>query len=173
MKKKILFSIALILFFGVSFSQTIPFGFIRNSTGFARSTMTDELNKKHFSIVDRKVEGGVNPVMEGATYYSNMKDQDPAQGEIRVLSQIKGAKNVVEVSWINGSKNDYSKTYTEVYNAMVNFFKDERSYKNPKYGVVNTFSRDKVYYYVFKLNNIPMIVASNYKLDEEYFGGLK
>src|ERR1700741_4316227 len=115
MKKTIFFFFLLLT--SVCFSQTIPFGFVRNSASFARSTLTDELNKKHFKTVDRKVEGNVNELMVGSTYYSNMFDKDPKEGEIRVLSQIKGAKSIVEISWINGSKNDWSKTYAEVYNA--------------------------------------------------------
>jgi hypothetical protein len=109
--------------------------------------------------------------MEGSTYYSNMFDKDPAEGEIRVLSQINGNKSIVEISWINGTKNDWSKTYAEVYNAMVNFFKDEKSFKSLKYNTnVNTFFRDKVYYYVFEVNKVPTIISSNYKIDDEYFG---
>jgi hypothetical protein len=53
---------------------------------------------------------------------------------------------------------------------MVNFFKDERTFKSPKYNDVNYFSRDKIYYYVFKVKDVPTIVVSNYKLDEDYFG---
>jgi hypothetical protein len=71
---------------------------------------------------------------------------------------------------MNGEKNDYTKNYDDVYNQMVNFFKDEKSFKSEKYKTeIRYFFRDKTYYYTYRYNNVPVIVVSNYKIDKEYF----
>jgi hypothetical protein len=170
MKTRII-ALATALFISVtSFAQLMPFGFVKNCMTYARTTVTDELNKKHFSLIDRNYQKANNPLLTGSTYYSNQTDRTPDIGEIAVLSQINGSKQITEISFISGTKNSYSANFDDVYKQMVNFFKDERTFKSPKYNDVNYFTRDKVYYYVFKVKDIPTIVVSNYKLDEDYFG---
>jgi hypothetical protein len=148
----------------------MPFGFIKNCMSYSRTTTTDELTKKHFSLIDRNFQKAENALMQGSTYYSNQTDRTKDIGEIMVLSKIDGSKQIAEVSFISGSKNSYSDNFDDVYKQMVNFFKDERTFKSPKYNDVNYFNKDKVYYYVFKVKGTPTIVVSNYKLDEDYFG---
>lgn len=170
MKKHILF-LALITIFlsNKSSAQLMSFGFVKNCMSYARTTMTDELNKKHFTIINRKVESTSNKLMEGSTYYSNEKEI--TNGEIRVLSQINDSKKITEISFVTGLKNDYSKNFEEVYKQMVSFFKDEKTFKSAKYNVpVNYFEKDKMYYYTFENNKIPTIVISNYKIEKDYFG---
>lgn len=167
--KTLLFAIA-ICFSSISFAQLMPFGFVKNCMSYARTTVTDELNKKHITLIDRNYQKANNPLLQGATYYSNQTDRTPGIGEIMVLSQINGSKQITEISFISGTKNSYSDNFDDVYKQMVNFFKDERTFKSPKYNDVNYFSKDKVYYYVFKVKDVPTIVVSNYKLDEDYFG---
>lgn len=153
------------------FSQLLPFGFVKNCMTYERTTVTDELNKKHFSLIDRNYQKSENPLLQGSTYYSNEPDRTPDLGEVAVLSQIKDSKKVTEISFINGTKNNSSKNYDDVYKQMVNFFKDEKTFKSQKYNtVVNYFVKDKVYYYTYKFKDTPVIVISNYKLDEDYFG---
>jgi hypothetical protein len=153
-----------------SFAQLMPFGFVKNCMSYSRTTVTDELNKKHFTLIDRNYQKANNPLLQGSTYYSNQTDRTPGAGEVAVLSQINGSKQITEISFISGSKNDYSANFEDVYKQMVNFFKDERQFKSAKYNVdVNYFVKDKVYYYIYKLKDVPVIVVSNYKLDEEYF----
>lgn len=108
--------------------------------------------------------------MQGSTYYSNQTDRTKDIGEIMVLSKIDGSKQIAEISFISGTKNSYSDNFDDVYKQMVSFFKDERTFKSPKYNDVNYFNKDKVYYYVFKVKGVPIIVVSNYKLEEDYFG---
>jgi len=170
MKKNILFlAFISVLTVKSSYAQLMTFGFVKNCMSYARTTMTDELNKKHFSIVSRKVESAGNKLLDGATYYSNQKEK--TDGEIRVLSQINDSKKITEISFVTGLQNDYSKNYEEVYNQMVSFFKDEKTFKSDKYNVpVNYFERDKIYYYTYENNKIPTIVISNYKLEKDYFG---
>lgn len=170
MRTKIFLSLFVSLFTVSSFAQQMPFGFIKNCMSYARTTATDELNKKHFTLIDRNVQKVNHKMLEGASYYSNESDRTPGIGEIAVISQITDKIQVTEISFINGTKNDYSKNYTEVYNQMVNFFKDERTFKSGKYNTnVGVFNRDKVYYYVYKNKEVPTIVVSNTKLDESYF----
>ncbi len=108
--------------------------------------------------------------MEGATYYSNEKQRDATKGEIAVLSLINDDKKITEISFVNSSKNDYSKNYNDVYDQMIKFFNNEKAFKSEKYKTnVLKFSKDKIIYYVYKNNNMPTIVISNYKIDEEYF----
>lgn len=154
-----------------SFAQLMPFGFIKNCMTYSRTTVTDELSKKHFSIIDRNNQKANNPLMNGSTFYSNETDRAPGIGEVAILSQINGSKQITEISFISGSKNNPSANFDDVYKQMVNFFKDERTFKSPKYNIdVNYFAKDKVYYYVYKDKGTPVIVISNYKIDEDYFG---
>lgn len=171
MKKKILiFALLTVLANNSSFGQVMTFGFVKNCMTYGRSTVTDELKKKQFFIVERQMQAPANKLFDGAAYYSNEKEEDKTTGEIKVLSQINGSKQITEISFINGSKNDFSKNYTEVYNQMVSFFDNEKTFKSEKYKTdVLKFSRDKNYYYVYKYNGIPVIVISNYKIDEDYF----
>lgn len=171
MKKKILlFALIAILANNRSFGQLMTFGFVKNCMSYGRSTVTDELKKKQFFIVERQMQAPANKLFDGAAYYSNEKEEDKTKGEIKVLSQINGSKQITEISFINGSKNDFSKNYTEVYNQMVSFFDNEKAFKSSKYKTdVLKYSRDKNYYYVYKFNGIPTIVISNYKIDDDYF----
>lgn len=169
MKTKLLFSIFFTILVSSSFAQLMPFGFIRNCMSYARTTTTDELNKKHFTVIDRNAQKVNSKLLEGATYYSNEPDRTPGIGEIAVISQVGDSKQLTEISFINGTKNNYSNNFTDVYNQMVNFFKDERKFKSVKYNDVGVFSRDKIYYYVFKNKDVPTIVISNFKLEDTYF----
>jgi hypothetical protein len=170
MKKIKSFLIAVsFLISSVSFAQLMPFGFVKNCMTYARTTVTDELNKKHFTLIDRNYQKANNPLMQGSTYYSNQTDRTQGIGEIMVLSLIDGSKQITEISFASGTKNSYNANFDDVYKQMVNFFKDERTFKSPKYNDVNYFTRDKIYYYVFKVKDVPTIVVSNYKLDEDYF----
>ena len=173
MKKNLLLIALLAIFSQATFAQAIPFGFIKNCMSYERTTVTDELNKKHITLIDRDYHKAQNPLLQGAAYYSNEPDRTPGLGEVAVLSQIKGSKKITEVAFISGTKNNSLPNYEDVYKQMVNFFKDERGFKSPVYGDVNYFERDKAYYYTFKLKDVPMIVVSNYKLEEEYFGKKK
>ncbi|HEX8517462.1 MAG TPA: hypothetical protein VF868_14795 [Bacteroidia bacterium] len=153
-----------------SFAQLMPFGFVKNCMSYSRTTVTDELNKKHFTLIDRNYQKANNPLMNGSTYYSNQADRTEGAGEVAVLSLINGSKQITEISFITGTKMNVSANYDEVYKQMVSFFKDERTFKSPLYNDVNYFKRENVYYYVFKVKGVPTIVVSNYKLDEDYFG---
>jgi hypothetical protein len=170
MKTKILFTAVLIFFCSFSFAQILPFGFVKNCMSYSRTTVTDELNKKQSKLIDRNYQKANNPIMQGSTYYSNEADRTPGLGEVAVLSKIDGSKQITEISFINGTKNNSTANFDDVYKQMVNFFKDERTFKSPKYNDVNYFTKDKVYYYVFKVKDVPTIVVSNYKIDEDYFG---
>ncbi len=171
MKNKILlFLLVTILVNNKSFGQLMTFGFVKNCMTYGRTTVTDELKKKQFFIVERQLQTPANALFDGAAYYSNEKDTDKTKGEIKVFSQINGPKQITEISFINGSKNDFSKNYNEVYNQMVSFFDNEKAFKSIKYKTdVLKFSKDKNYYYVYKNNGTPIIVISNYKIDEDYF----
>ena len=114
-----------------------------------------------------------NKLMDGATYYSNEVMRDATTGEITVLSQINGSKQITEISFIDGTKNDNSNNYNDIFNQMVSFFKpNESTFKSPNYDKADVvrFTRDKNYYYAFKKKNTPTIIISNYTIDEEYFG---
>jgi hypothetical protein len=148
----------------------MTFGFVKNCMTYKRTTVTDELTKKQFFVAERTVQTANNKLLEGATYYSNDKERDATKGEIRVLSLINGDKQITEIDFVSGSKNDYSKNYNDVYDQMVKFFNNEKTFKSAKYKTdVLKFSKDKIVYYVYKNNNTPTIVISNYKIDEEYF----
>lgn len=152
-----------------SFAQLMTFGFIKNCMTYKRSTVTDELKKKQIFLLDRKAPAG-NMLMQDASYYSNEKSGDSTKGEIRVLSLINGSKQITEISFIDGSVNDYSKNYNDMYNQMVSFFNNEKAFKSGRYKTdVLKFSKDKNYYYVYKNGSRPVIVVANYKIDEDYF----
>jgi hypothetical protein len=172
MKTRIfLFALFTIFLFTTSSAQLMTLGFVKNCMTYARTTVTDELKKKHFLTVERKMESP-NKLLDGATYYSNQPSKNSSTGEIAVLSQIAGSKQITEISFLNGTDNNYVNNYNDVYNQMVSFFNNETNFKSPKYGNVDVikFTRDKNFYYVYKNKNIPTIVIANYKIDEDYFG---
>ncbi len=171
MKNKILL-LSVIKLFAVTITnaQQMTFGFVKNCMSYGRTTVTDELTKKQFFVAERQKKDAANKMFEGATYYSNEKERDIIKGEIAVLSQINDSKKVTEISFINGSKNDFSKNYNEVFDQMIKFFNNEKPFKSEKFKTdVLVFAKDKTYYYVYTFNKIPVIVIANYKIEKEYF----
>lgn len=169
MKKKVLF-LALLstLAYARSFGQLMTFGFIKNCMTYERSTATDELKKKQFFVADRNVAVAESKLLEGATYYSN--SHEPDKGEIKVLSQINGSTKITEVAFKSGTKNDYNKNFKDIHNQMISFFNNEITLKSPKYKTdVLKYTKDKLFYYVYENNKVPVIVISNNKIDEAYF----
>ena len=167
MKKTIIILIAVALS-GTASAQLMSLGFVKNCMTYDRTACTNELFRKHYFTVENSIASAQNNLLVGAMSYSNEKV--PANGEIKVLSLIKEKQKITEIYFVNGPKNDYSKNFTEVYNQMVSFFDNQISFKSTKYNVdVTKFTKDKFFYYVYKLKEIPVIVVSNYKLDEVYF----
>lgn len=168
MKKTIFICIIAILSYSSVSAQLMSLGFVKNCMTYNRTAYTNELFRKHYFTVENSIATAQNSLLIGAMSYSNEKS--PANGEIRVLSLITDDKQITEISFVNGQKNDYSKNFTEVYNQMVSFFNNQTSFKSQKYNVdVVKFTKDKVFYYVYKIKEIPVIVVANYKLDEVYF----
>ncbi len=167
MKKIIIIAFA-ILSYSTASAQLMSLGFIKNCMGYNRTSCENELFKKHYFKVEHAVENPQNALLKGATSYSNEKTT--ANGEIKVLSLITDKQKITEIYFVNGPKNDYTKNFTEVYNQMVSFFDNQTSFKSTKYNVdVTKFTKDKNYYYVYKLKEIMVIVVSDMKLDETYF----
>ena len=167
MKKIILLSIAIISFNNAS-AQLMSLGFVKNCMTYNRTAYTNELFRKHYFTVENAIATAQNNLLIGAMSYSNEKNT--ADGEIKVLSLISDKQKITEIYFVNGPKNDYSKNFTEVYNQMVSFFDNQLVFKSTKYNTdVTKFTKDKVYYYVYKLKEIPVIVVADFKLDEVYF----
>jgi hypothetical protein len=143
-------------------------GFVKNCMTYNRTAYSNEMFRKHFFMVENSIATAQNNLLVGAMSYSNEKV--PANGEIKVLSLIKEKQQITEIYFVNGKKNDYTNNYTEIYNQMVSFFNNQLSLKSTKYNVdVVKFTKDGVFYYVYKLKEIPVIVVANYKLDDIYF----
>ncbi len=167
MKKIIFITLISILTFNAS-AQLMSLGFVKNCMTYDRTGLTNELFKKHYEIAERSIPTAQNPMLVGATSYSNEKVS--ANGEIKVLSLINDTKKITEIYFVNGPKNNYDKNFTEVYNQMVSFFDNQTSFKSKKYNTdVTKFTKDKVSYYVYKIKEIPVIVIANYKIEDEYF----
>ncbi|MBA3706219.1 MAG: hypothetical protein H0W84_10075 [Bacteroidetes bacterium] len=171
MKTKILFfALISILVNSQSFAQIITFTLLKTCGSNERQAFTDEFAKKRFYIVEEAVKKTKNKVMEGATFYCNEKERDLGIAEIDVLSVIKGTKKITEISFLKGSKHDYAKNYGDLYTQMGSMFSKLPSFQSKKYKTeVTAFTKDQVYYYSFKVNDVPIIVISNYKIDQEYF----
>lgn len=171
MKLRISGLLLLLVISHAGFAQLMTFGFTKNCMDFERPTVTDELKKKHFLIVEDAVKKADQDLLVGAAYYSNETDRTPGIGEIAVLSQIaKGSKKITEIAFKSGTKNDFSKNYNDVYNQFVQFFKVGETFKSKKFGTdVLVYLRDKRYYYFFKNNSVPTIVVSNYDIRALYF----
>ena len=161
----ILFAIALC---STASAQLMSLGFIKNCMTYNRTAYENELFRKHYFKTENAVETPQNMLLKGACAYSN--EQNKANGEIKILSLITDKQQITEIYFVNGAKNDWSKNFTEVYNQMVSFFDNQTSFKSAKYNVdVTKFTKDKVFYYVYKLKEIQVIVVANTKLDETYF----
>lgn len=168
MKKLFVILIAVITYSSAS-AQLMSLGFVKNCMTYDRTAYTNELFRKHYFTVENAIQTAQNPLLVGAMSYSNEKN--PADGEIKVLSLIKGKDQITEIYFVNGPKNNYDKNFTEVYNQMVSFFDNQTTFKSAKYENkdVTKFTKDKTYYYVYKLKEIPVIVVANKNLDETYF----
>ena len=153
-----------------SSAQTIPFTFIKNCTSFERQAFTDDMTKKKFYIVEESVKGAKNKAMEGATFYCNEKERELGNAEINVLSLINGSKKIVEITFKKGNKHDYGKNYGEIFNQMNSMLNKMPAFQSKKYKTeVSKFTKNGVYYYAYKQNDVPVIVVSTYKIEEEYF----
>lgn len=167
MKLKIVFLVALFFIsFTTLFAQQMSFGFIRNCLTYKRTVYTDEMKQKHFQTVQDKVENPANMILSGAMLYSNKSTVNPNSGEIKVLSLITDKAKITEVTF----SNEYFNLYNDIFKQMVNFFRNQQSFKNEKYKTdVAKFDRDGFFYYVYKQGEIPVIVVSDKKLEETYF----
>lgn len=149
-------------------AQLMTLGFVKNCMQYKRSTFTDELEKKHFSLIQDKVETPANMLLAGASYYSNTKKEEAAtKGEIKVLSLITDAAKITEITFTNAS---YYNNYNEVFKQMVNFFSNQQSFKSKKYKTdVAKFSKDGIFYYAYKNGEAPVILVTDAKIEEKYF----
>jgi hypothetical protein len=169
MKNKFFITIA---FFLLSYTQInaqlMSLGFVKNCIQYKRTTYTDELAKKHFSLIQDKVETPANMVLAGASYYSNTKKEDVVtKGEIKILSLITDASKITEITFTNAA---YYNNYNEVFKQMVNFFSNQQSFKSKKYKTdVAKFSKDGIFYYAYKNGEIPVILITDTKIEEKYF----
>ncbi len=148
-------------------AQQMTLGFVKNCIGYKRTTYTDELLKKHFLLIQENMEAPSNVVLKGAALYSNASKQNPAAGEIKVLSLISDKMKVTEITFASAS---YFNNYNEVFKQMVNFFSNQQSFKSTRYKTdVAKFSKDGIFYYAYKNGEIPLIVIADTKLEEIYF----
>lgn len=171
MKSKFLFfALIAVLATTQSFAQIIPFTLLKSCNSYDRTGFTDEFGKKKFYIVEESAKKTNNKLMEGGTLYSNEKERDLGIAEINVLSVINGTKKITEISFLKGSKHDYTKNYGDLHAQMNTMLTKTASFQSKKYKTeVATFTKDKVYYYAFKIKDVPYIVISSYKIEEEYF----
>lgn len=171
MKTKIFF-LAIISFLTInqSMGQTLPFTFIKACGTYERQAFTDDMTKKKFYVAEESVKGAKNKLMEGATFYCNEKERELGFAEIHVLSIINGTKKIVEISFLKGGKHDYTKNFGEIYNQMNSMLNKMAAFQSKKYKTeVTTFTKNQIYYYTYKVGEMPVIVISSYKIDEEYF----
>jgi len=168
--KTLLIALISILTVGLAFAQTIPFTFIKSCTTFERAAFTEDMTKKKYYVVEQAVKNANNKAMEGATSYCNEKERELGNAEIVVLSSIKGDKKIVEITFKKGNKHDYTKNYGEIYNQMLSVLNKTASIQSKKYNTeVSTFTKNGIYYYSYKVGEVPVIVVSSYKIDSEYF----
>lgn len=168
MKKIICITFISFLAYTQTSAQLMSLGFVKNCMTYNRTALTNEMFRKHFFMVENSIATAQNNLLVGAMSYSNEKV--PENGEIKVLSLIKEKQKITEIYFVNGPKNDYTTNYNEVYNQMVSFFNNQISFKSTKYNVdVVKFTKDGVFYYVYKLKEVPVIVVADYKLDDVYF----
>jgi hypothetical protein len=170
MKSKILLFALISILAKQSFAQTLPFTFIKSCISFERPVYTADMEKKKFYVVEESAKKTTNKLMEGATFYCNEKERELGNAEIDVLSLINGEKKVTEITFRKGGKHDYTKNFGEIYNQMTSVLNKTAAFQSKKYKTeVTTFTKDKVYYYTYKVNDVPVLVISNYKIEEEYF----
>ena len=167
MKNKTLAVLSLILCcFTQVVAQQMSLGFVKNCMTYKRETYTDELKKKHFHLIQDKVEAPSNTALSGATLYSNASKENPKKGDIKVLSLISDKMKITEITFSDA----YFNNYNEVFKQMVSFFNNQQSFKSTRYKTdVAKFSKDGINYYAYKNGDIPFIVVSNSKLEETYF----
>jgi hypothetical protein len=170
MKNRMLFILVFSLFsYAQASAQLISLGFVKNCMLYKRTTFTDELEKKHFSLIQDKVETPANMVLAGASYYSNTKKEEvAAKGEIKILSLISETIKITEITFTNAT---YYNNYNDVFKQMVNFFNNQQSFKSKKYKTdVAKFSKDGISYYAYKNGEVPVILITDGKIEEKYFG---
>lgn len=170
MKTKIyFFALLMIATINKISGQTIPFTFIKSCTTFDRAGLTEDLTKKKFYVAQESMKGTASKAMEGATFYCNEKERELGNAEIDILSIVNGDKKICEFTFKKGNKHDYGKNFGEIYNQMKSVLNKTASIQSKKFGEVETFTKNGIYYYTFKVNEVPMIVVASYKVDAEYF----
>lgn len=148
------------------FAQQMSFGFVRNCMSYKRTVYTDEMKQKHFQTIQDNVENPSNKLLSGAMLYSNKSTVNPNSGEITVLSLITDKLKITEITF----SQEYFNLYNDIFKQMVNFFRNQQSFKNEKYKTdVAKFNKDGLFYYAYKNGEIPVIVVSDKKLEETYF----
>ncbi len=168
--KFLLFALIAVFTTAQSVAQIVTFPLLKGCNSYDRTAFTEEFGKKKFYIVEESVKKANNKLMEGGTLYSNQKERDLGIAEINVLSVINDTKKITEISFLKGSKYDYTKNYGDLYSQMNSMFTKTASFHSKKYKTeVTTFTKDKVYYYAFKVNDVPYIVVANYKIEQDYF----
>lgn len=170
MKTKILLFTIALLFLGMhSFAQLMTFGFVKNCISYERKTVTDELTKKHFFIIDKNVDASDGDFLAGSTFYSNHRDS-ASSGDIRVRSLIESNKKITEIAFIQGFDNDYTNNYKEIYKQMVSFFNDTHTFKSAKFKTdISLFMKNGIYYYAYTKDESAYILISNSDLEKVYF----
>jgi hypothetical protein len=147
-------------------AQQMTLGFVKNCMQYKRTTYTDELNKKHFTLVQDHVETPDNAMLSGATLYSNGSKENPKAGEIKVLSLITEKIRVTEITFSSA----YFNNYNEVFKQMVSFFSNQQSFKSKRYKTdIAKFSKEGIFLYAYKNGEIPVIVVSTTPLEDTYF----
>lgn len=168
MKNKILLIAFSILMYTQAYAQSMSLGFVKNCSSYKRETYTDELKKKHFLLVQDRVENPSNMVLSGASYYSNASKENTAAGEIKVLSLLSEKIKITEITF---SGSAYYNNYNEVFKQMVSFFSNQQSIKSKRYKAdVAKFSKDGIFFYAYKNGETPVILVTNAKIEEQYFG---
>ncbi len=170
MKHKILLLFVLtVCSYAQASAQLMSLGFIKNCISYKRTTYTDELGKKHFFLLQDNMEMPANALLSGASYYSNTKKEDiTTKGEIKVLSIISDAAKITEITFSNAT---YYNNYNEIFKQMVSFFSNQQTLKSKKYKTdVARFSKDGIFYYAYKNGETPVILVTNGKIEEAYFG---
>lgn len=170
MKIKILFFASSLFFFHThSFAQLMTFGFVKNCISYERKTVTDELTKKHFYIMDKNVDASDGDFLSGSTFYSNHRDSANS-GDIRVRSLIESNKKITEIAFIKGFYNDYTNNYKDIYKQMVSFFKDTHTFKSAKFKTdISLFMKKGIYYYAYTKGESAYILISDRDLEKVYF----
>ena len=153
----------------------LDFTFVKNCITYSDNTLTDELNKKGFSLLNNTTED---------RYYSNQVERENTvnvdgsisfgSSEIAVHRYLLGEKNTVRSIGIHFSPSEdsiYIKNFLRIEKSIIKSSTFQKEFYSSKFQTVIKKYVDAagVFYYIYWDTGFGCIMLAKHRIDELYF----